>query len=654
MVTAYASTDKNEKNDTSTYLYAMGVVLTNVFAVLFTHPAMLGNMHMGMKIRIAMCGLVYRKALRLSKLAMGQSTTGQMVNLITNDVSRFDNFTIYLHYLWVGPIETIVVTYFMYEQIGYSCFLALAVLLIFFPLQTYLGRKTSALRSKTAFCTDERVRLMNEIVNGIQVIKMYAWEIPFGKLVEFTRVREMRVIRYVNYIKGITTSFNMFVTRISIFVSLICYVLLGNFLTAENAFVITAFANVLKTSMTLFFTYAINNLAETMVSFERIQKLLLLDEFDFAAKEQGQKKGPYNQLAILPENGKSKTDNRPSGESSIVMKNFKAKWIAASNEYHLNDINLNIKPRTLVAVIGPVGSGKSSLIQAILRELPATSGSIDINGELSYASQEPWIFTGTVRQNILFGLEMDRKRYNLTVKRCALERDFKLLPYGDKTIVGDRGASLSGGQKARINLARAVYRQADIYLLDDPLSAVDTHVGRHLFDQCMRDYLRSKIVILVTHQLQFLEQADLIVIMDKGKITASGTYASMRQSNLDFVQLLMNSTEKEEEEEEDELEEMTLSRNGSVLRRNSSMSKRTSVARSRLGSILSKSSFAESMVNDGPTEVEESVEVGEISWKMYNKYFRSGASIFFIIIIILFFIVAQGFVSGADYFLSYW
>lgn len=173
-------------------------------------------------------------------------------------------------------------------------------------------------------------------------------------------------------------------------------------------------------------------------------------------------------------------------------------------------------PEQLLAIIGPVGSGKSSLLHVLLQELPLVSGTLLIKGEISYASQEPWLFAGTIRQNILFGQAMDKQRYNTVVKRCALERDFSLLPYGDKTLIGDRGISLSGGQRARINLARAVYKQADIYLLDDPLSAVDTHVGKELFKQCITGYLKNKIVLLVTHQIQHLQDVHNILYLEDG------------------------------------------------------------------------------------------------------------------------------------------
>lgn len=245
-----------------------------------------------------------------------------------------------------------------------------------------------------------------------------------------------------------------------------------------------------------------------------------------------------------------------------------------------------------------------SLIQSILGELSAESGTVNVNGTLSYASQEPWLFTGTVRQNILFGLPMDKHRYRTVVKKCALERDFELLPYGDKTIVGERGASLSGGQKARISLARAVYRKTDVYLLDDPLSAVDTHVGRHLFDQCMRGFLRDDIVLLVTHQLQFMEQADLIVIMDKGRISAVGSFESMRKSGLDFAKLLMKADQEEEANGKGAA--------GDVNDNKVALSRQNSKMRSRQNSVSSMSSVADSAPGDTPMQVQVTYQIRPI------------------------------------------
>jgi ATP-binding cassette, subfamily C (CFTR/MRP), member 4 len=527
-------------------------------------------------------------------------------------------------------------------------------------------------RLKTAIRTDERVRLMNEIIQGIQVIKMYAWEKPFAALVELARRKEVRVIRYVSYIRGIILSFIMFTTRVSVFISLIAFALLGNVVTAKQAFMITAYYNILRPTMTIFFPQGIGQLAETIVSVRRIEKYMLYDEIKNQKKgamsdnEGGDKPAgsknhsELNELTVSGSEQSTITKNVPEkelldssnenekapvngstqhlSETGVMVQNLKAKWVPESPEYTLNDVNLHVQPGTLVAVIGPVGSGKTSLLQTILGELTPESGSIAVNGVISYASQEPWLFSATVRQNILFGLPMERDRYRQVVKKCALERDFQLFSHGDKTIVGERGVSLSGGQKARISLARAVYRRAAVYLLDDPLSAVDSHVGKHLFDKCMREYLRGKIVILVTHQLQYLQHADQIVILDHGRVKAVGTYDSLRETGLDFAKLLAEPSDDE-----------AGSRSGSV-RRNSS------TRLNRQNSESSVHSAEETGVDEtNVTQLnEEKRQVGKIGLELYTNYFKAGGGLFIFIILLSFFVVSQFLASAGDYFLSYW
>ncbi|XP_053965144.1 probable multidrug resistance-associated protein lethal(2)03659 [Anastrepha ludens] len=640
----YYANPSNKDDKYIAYLYAMGVIVFNAVNVLLRHPYMLGIQHIGMKVRLAMCNLIYRKALRLNKTALGDTTTGQVVNLISNDVGRLDTSIMHVNVLWVGPIEIAVVAVLLYREIGVASLFGVMAMLLFVPLQLYLGRMTSKLRLRTALRTDERVRMMNEIISGIQVIKMYAWEKPFGKMVQHARRKEMNVVRKKNYIAGTIQMFSMFMTRVSVFVSLVTFVLLGNFLTAEKAFVVTAFYSILRSTMVVSFPNGIQQISETLVSLKRIKKYLLYDEIGDRLRN---KESGYNQTKRVDDlNGNLKstqsTQELTPKEASIEIHHLMAKWDATVPEYTLNNLDLNVQPQTLVAVIGPVGSGKSSLIQAIIGELPVESGSVTVNGSYSYASQEPWLFTGTVRQNILFGLPMDKNRYHTVVKKCALERDFELLPFGDKTIVGERGASLSGGQKARISLARAVYRKADIYLLDDPLSAVDSHVGRHLFDQCVRGFLRRNIVILVTHQLQFLENADLIVIMDKGRISAVGTYDSMRSTGLDFANLLTAPDMSNEDGNESTAEMKSASSQKHIQRQNSTATLDGSVAESLLEEA------------DSSLQVQESREVGKIGWGLYKKYFGASDGYLLFSVTMFLCIAAQVLGSAGDFYVSLW
>ncbi|KAG8235220.1 hypothetical protein J437_LFUL015912 [Ladona fulva] len=385
---SFFSPDSDIPKETA-YLYAAGVIFCSGISIMNSHPYMLGVMHMGMKARVACCSLIYRKALRLSKTALGETTAGQVVNLLSNDVNRFD--------------------------------------VLFICIKGWLGKKTSILRMKIALRTDERVRLMNEIITGIQVIKMYTWEKPFAKLVALARKKEIKEIRSASYIRGMYLSFVIFTTRLAIFCSVISYSLLGNYIRADKVFVLTSYYNILRQAMTVFFPQGIAQAAESSVSLKRLQKFLLYEE---------------NNLEPL---SASLADN----SRGIEIKDVVAKWSPNVSDNTLNKVSLDVKPGKLVAIIGPVGAGKSSLLHAILHELPLMSGSIKVGGRVSYASQEPWMFAGTVRQNILFGQEYDKTRYNHVVKVCALKRDFEQLPHGDATVVGERGVSLSGGQRAR-------------------------------------------------------------------------------------------------------------------------------------------------------------------------------------------------------------
>lgn len=417
----------------------------------------------------------------------------------------------------------------------------------------------------------------------------------------------------------------MFSTRIAIFISIFAYILFDNKIYAEQVFVITSFYSILRQSMTIFFPQGIGQIAEANISIQRLNNFMMYDENKIVSE------------AIAKEGG-----DKPKG---IVIKNITAKWNESSAEKTLSGLSAELRPRKAIAVIGPVGSGKSSLLHAILKELPLQDGSIDVNGEISYASQEPWLFAGTVRQNILFGLPMERARYKMVVRRCALERDFSLLPHGDKTIVGERGVSLSGGQRARINLARAVYKQADIYLLDDPLSAVDTHVGKQLFEDCIAGYLREKMVILITHQLQYLKDVDHIIILVNGVIRAEGkfheiesfrylifsnlgTYNDLRNSGLDFARLL-----------EAQPEEIVVKPESQLF--------------TRQGSVVSMSSTDEKTL-DLPVGVDEQKSIGSVSGYVYNAYFKAGGNCCIIFMVTFLFVLAQFAASAGDYFITFW
>ncbi|RZC33451.1 multidrug resistance-associated protein, partial [Asbolus verrucosus] len=609
-------------SESDAYIQAGAIVLCLLVDAFLAHPTMMALMHITMKLRVACSSLVYRKTLRLSRTALASTTIGQLVNLLSNDVSKFDQGFLLAHFVWIGPIQTAVATYLIYREIGVAAFFGMGFLLSFIPMQIWLGKRTSVLRLRTALRTDERVRLMNEIISGIQVIKMYCWEKPFAQLIAFARKKEMSAIRGHAFLLGIVYSFEMFITRTSVFVSILGYVLLGSYITAEKVFAITAIYNVIRPVITILFSISISSIAEVNVSVIRIQKFL-----SYAEREIEEVKSIKNGISKNGSNGSLVPYHSPvEHKPRILLENASAKWLEESAESTLKGINLSISSNQVVAVIGPVGSGKSSLLNVFLKELPLESGKMDIQGKISYSSQEPWLFSASVRQNILFGNEYDEERYKQVIEVCALISDLELFPYGDKTLVGEKGKSLSGGQKARINLARCIYKKADIYLLDDPLSAVDANVGKHLYERCVRGFLKNKMCILITHQLQYLSSADKIVIMKDGKIETEGRYTELQTSGLDFAKLLEQFHTEEEEEKEKKK------------------------AKSRQNSECNE----EEEDDEGPLIEKEQMKSGSIKPELYLAYLKAGGGKIMIFLLAAAFLLGQVIANAGDYYVSYW
>uniref|UniRef100_A0A182Q496 Uncharacterized protein n=1 Tax=Anopheles farauti TaxID=69004 RepID=A0A182Q496_9DIPT len=576
---SYFAPEQKDISKEQAYYYAAGIILCSLVPVAIFHHFILYIFQIGMKIRVACCSLLYKKALRITKAAGTDGMTGQVINLMSNDVAKFDTATGFVHDIWKGLIELLVLGYFIYQQIGISGLLGIAFLLSFIPLQAWLGKKAALYRLKTANRTDRRIQFMNEIIQGIQVIKMYAWEDSFSRMVDRIRRKEVNGIRGTLFIRAGLLSFNL-VSRVAIFLSLVAYVLHGNAFTAKRVFIVTSYFNWLYSSMLHFWPLALTSVHEGLVSIRRIQDFLLQDERKFSANRATTAANHSQETSVdesargllaaagngngVDSTGMKASQRQPVGTVSgkvaapkskrfinrkavvrqgVFMRNATALWEkdlppAASGGdgavdvrgSGVKNVTLTIEKAKPCVIVGSVGSGKSTMLQVILGELELDEGRLEINGNLSYAPQEPWLFEGTVKNNIVFTEDYQEKRYKEVVSVCALDRDFKLLPEGDQTIVGERGISLSGGQRARISLARAVYRRADIYLLDDPLSAVDTHVGKHIFEECIMKYLKEKVCVLVTHQLQYLKDIEHVVLMSMGNVEAQGPFRTLAES----------------------------------------------------------------------------------------------------------------------------
>ncbi|XP_063005613.1 ATP-binding cassette sub-family C member 4 isoform X2 [Melospiza melodia melodia] len=610
----------------SAYWYAGALSVCTLILAIMHHLYFYHVQRAGMKLRVAMCHMIYRKALRLSNVAMAKTTTGQIVNLLSNDVNKFDQVTIFLHFLWAGPLQAIAVTVLLWMEIGPSCLAGMAVLIILLPVQTCIGRLFSSLRSKTAALTDVRIRTMNEVISGMKIIKMYAWEKSFAELVNGLRRKEIAMVMKSSYLRGLNLASFFVASKITVFMTFMAYVLLGNVISASRVFVAVSLYGAVRLTVTLFFPSAVERVSESVISIRRIKNFLMLDEVSHF-----------------------KPQLHGSNENIILdVQDLTCSWDKTLETPTLQHISFTVRRGELLAVIGPVGAGKSSLLSAILGELPKDKGSINVTGRIAYVSQQPWVFSGTVRSNILFDKEYEKEKYENVLKVCALKKDLELMANGDLTVIGDRGATLSGGQKARVNLARAVYQDADIYLLDDPLSAVDAEVGRHLFEKCICQALRQKISVLVTHQLQYLHAANQILILKDGKMVGKGTYAEFQKSGIDFASLLKKDEEVVEQLSVPGTPNLKSARNR-TFSESSVLSQDSSVPSQKDGAV--EQPPGENALAAVP---EESRHEGKISFKVYRKYFSAGANYFVIFILLLFNILAQVAYVLQDWWLSYW
>ncbi|XP_067119194.1 ATP-binding cassette sub-family C member 4-like [Centruroides vittatus] len=494
-----------EWNEYNIYVLLVGFfAVTAVYMFTFDANVFMSEIY-GMKIKVAFCTLIYRKAIRLSLSSLEKSNVGQMVNLLANDVSKFLSTLYGMPYLVTNPFLIITTIAILWQYYGWTILVGYSAIFFFIPIQLGLGKLYSKLRLQAAILGDERLKLLNEMIADMRLIKMYTWELPYSALLKKIRMKEMKKVRMFLYANSMMTMLSYPISKLFTSLAYLAFFFNGGQLNAEIVFVTMSVSLYIFVSTLTMFSLAINRFAEILVSLKRLQAFLLLQEKD-------------NNASKIEEERERLT------ECGIWMDNVTAVW---KKEPTLNAISLNVQPGELLTVIGPVGSGKTSLLMSILGEIPISSGKVTVKGKIAYASQEAWVFNETIRENILFGEEYQEEKYKNVLRMTTLEKDISLFPKGDLTIVGERGVIMSGGQKARINLARALYVDADIFLLDDPLSAVDVPVGKHIFEKCIMEYLKEKICILVTHQVQVLNSASKVLVLCKAKCEYIGNYNEM-------------------------------------------------------------------------------------------------------------------------------
>ncbi|CAH1274295.1 ABCC1 [Branchiostoma lanceolatum] len=513
------------------YLYAVLLLLVAIIQSLVLHQYFHGCFVMGMRLRTVIISAVYKKSLVVTNEARKTSTVGEIVNLMSVDAQRFMDLCTYLHMIWSAPFQIAVSLYFLWQTLGPSILAGLGVMVLLIPINAVMANKTKQLQVKQMKQKDARIKLMNEVLNGIKVLKLYAWELSFKEKIEKIRSKELQILRntaFLNAGASFTWVCAPFLVSLTTFA---VYVLVDerNILDAEKAFVALSLFNILRFPLNML-PNLITSMVQARVSLQRLENFLGHDELDPNNVDRHVLRGP-----------------------PIAMEDATFSW-GKTEDPILKDINFAVPDGSLVAVVGQVGAGKSSLLSALLGEMEKQQGYVAVRGSTAYVPQQAWIQNATLRDNILFGKHLNNCQYKEVLEACALGPDLEMLPGGDLTEIGEKGINLSGGQKQRVSLARAVYSDSSVYYLDDPLSAVDSHVGKHIFDHVIgpNGILKGKTRLLVTHGISFLPQCDQIMVLVDGRIWLLGTYTELMEQNEAFADFIRNYGNFEDEEENEE------------------------------------------------------------------------------------------------------
>uniref|UniRef100_A0A8C0YT82 ATP-binding cassette sub-family C member 10 n=1 Tax=Cyprinus carpio carpio TaxID=630221 RepID=A0A8C0YT82_CYPCA len=492
-----------------------------------------------------------------------------------------------------------------------------AVLLV--PLNKVLASRILENNKHMLLHKDGRVKLMTEILFGIRVLKYYNWEEHFTQKIVEARKKELHHLKLLKYLDAVCVYTWAALPVVISILTFITYVLLGNSLTAAKVFSTLALVGMLILPLNAF-PWVLNGTLEAKVSLDRIQRFLTIQDQDLTVYYS--QVCPEDPLSAVEMNRASFSWKQSEEHDSDSVPDDKTEDGSPPRSFYLHALNLSVKRGSLVAVVGKVGCGKSSLLAAITGELSRSGGEVFVRGReqgFGLAVQEPWIQHATVQDNILFGRDFDSMFYQAVIEACALADDLNILPGGDQTEVGENGVTLSGGQKSRLALARAVYMDKEIYLLDDPLAAVDADVAHHLMEKCILGILKNKTRILCTHRIEFVDKADVVVLMDNGMIVKTGTPKDV----LSLVKAPKDSKNNSNAKEK-----------GAVGKEEEEASEPELEAELKM--------FGE-----------EQKQMGKLSWAVYRSYWRAvGGCMALAVLLSLFLMQASKNVS--DWWLSHW
>ncbi|KAF9877048.1 ABC transporter [Colletotrichum karsti] len=567
----------------------------------------------------------------------GGWSNGRIVNLMSTDTYRIDQASGFFHLLWGSPLNIVITMVLLLINLTYSALPGLGLLFICSPALGLAFKALFKRRFAINQITDARVGLTQEVLQAMRFVKLFGWETSFLGRIDEIRKKEIKSIQILMSIRDGIQAVAMSMPVFASMLSFITYSLSSHSLNPAPIFSSLALFNGLRMPLNML-PMVIGQAVDALASVKRIQDFLLAEESTDDAQYDY-----TNVNAIVVEDAtftweqtlaQARDDLNDDGRGTGVRTPSTMTMI---EPFHIPNLDLTVGRSELVAVIGSVGSGKTSLLAALAGDMRQTGGCVTFGATRAFCPQYAWIQNASVRDNIVFGRDFDREWYDKVVDACALRTDFQMLPDGDKTEIGERGITVSGGQKQRINIARAIYFNADIVLMDDPLSAVDTHVGKQIMDKAICGLLSNKCRILATHQLHVLNRSDRIIWLDEGHIKAQGSYEELMAENEDFGKLMTLTTV------DDKSQELPKNSNSPITSANEDSINEDE----KLVKIETHKSTAALM------QAEESAS-GAVSWSVYGAYIKASGSIFVAPLVIGFLVLAQGCNIMTSLWLSWW
>ncbi|KAH1098146.1 hypothetical protein J1N35_015067 [Gossypium stocksii] len=612
-----------EKHDGSSYQY--GLVLAFIFFFSKTAESLtqrlwyFGAHRIGIRVRAALTVLIYKESLSTKFVCY---SNGKITNLINVDAERIGDFFWYIHGVWLLPIQVLLALVILYRNMGAApSFAAIFATILVMVSNTPLASRQKRLHSKIMEAKDARTKATSETLKSMRVLKLHSWEPTFlKKLLQLRETERNWLKKYLYTSSAVAFLFWASPTLVSVITFGVC-ILVKTPLTSGTVLSALATFRILQEPI-YNLPELISMIVQTKVSYDRIQEFL----------------GEEVQRKFISDHG-AKASN-----VAIEIEPGEYAWETDSKDIKKPTIKITDKLKILegykIAVCGSVGSGKSSLLCSILSEIPRISGAaINVYGKKAYVPQRAWVQTGSIRENILFGKDMKKAFYEDVLEACALNQDIEMWDNKDTSVVGERGMNLSGGQKQRVQLARAVYSDSDIYILDDPFSAVDAHTGTHLFKKCLKGLLSRKTVIYATHQLEFLDAADIVLVMKEGLIVQSGKYEELIvDSNGELVRQ-MNAHRKS-------LDQVNQPQEDDSLTGGLCQISQAEVIEEKHGEPNCNDKLFESCQ-------EEETETGRVKWSVYSTFVAAAYKGALVPVIVLCQVLFQGLQLGSNYWIAW-